>query len=35
MPGGRINNMVDLQETKLFRVFGLTNVHYYCSYAQM
>jgi hypothetical protein len=35
MPEGRINKMVDLQETKFLRLFGLTNVHYLCLYAQM
>jgi hypothetical protein len=32
---GRINKMTDLQATKFLRLFGLTNVHDYCSYTQM
>lgn len=28
MPDGRMNKIADLQETKLLRLFGLTNVHY-------
>jgi hypothetical protein len=34
LPDGRINKMADLQETKFFPQFGLTNVYYYCSYTQ-
>jgi hypothetical protein len=35
MPEKCINKITDLQETKFLRLFGLTNVHYQCSYAQM
>jgi hypothetical protein len=35
MPEGRINKMTHLQDTKFLRLFGLTNVHYQCSYAQI
>lgn len=35
MPDRCINKMVDLKETKSLWLFGLTNMHYLCSYAQM
>jgi hypothetical protein len=35
MPEVCIIKMTDLQETKFLCLFGSTNVHYQCSYAQM
>lgn len=35
VPAVCTNKMIDLQDTKLLRLFGLTNVHWKCSYALM